>query len=71
MGHINRDRYIYDLQRQGQVNHDFCLGGVVCIKASENGSPIKLYLMNDISDFPSESSTENKIVNMVIFLYIF
>ena len=40
-------RYIWgkckDLQRQGQVNHVFCLGGVVCIKLSENGSPIKLY----------------------------
>ena len=56
-------RYIWgkckDLQRQGQVNHVFCLGGVVCIKLSENGSPIKLYHMNDIPDFPSESSVEN------------
>ena len=37
----------------------FCLGGVVCIKLSENGSPIKLYHMNGIPDFPSESSVEN------------
>ena len=56
-------RYIWgkwkDLQSQGQVNHVFCLGGAVCIKLSENGSPIKLYHMNDIPDFPSESSVEN------------
>ena len=37
----------------------FCLGGVVCIKLSENGSPIKLYHMKDVPDFPSESSIEN------------
>ena len=56
-------RYIWvkckDLQRQGQVNHVFCLGGVVCIKFSENGSPTKLYQMKDIPYFPSESSVEN------------
>ena len=56
-------RYIWgkckDLQRQGQVNHVFCPGGVICIKLSENGSPIKLHHMNDIPDFPSESSVEN------------
>ena len=27
------------LQRQGKVHHVFCLGGIVCIKLSENGSP--------------------------------
>ena len=43
---------------------------VISIKLSENGSPIKLYHMDDIPDFPSESSVENKIVNMIIFLYI-
>ena len=48
----------------------FCLGGVVCIKLSENGGPIKLYHMNNIPDFPTESSVENQIVNMVIFLCI-
>ena len=51
-------RYIWgrckDLQRQGQINHSFCLGGVLCIKLSENGNPIKPYHMNDIPDFPSE-----------------
>ena len=56
-------RYIWvkckDLQRQGQVNHVFCLGGVVCIKLPENGSPIKLYRMNDVPEFPSESGVEN------------
>ena len=56
-------RYIWvkykDFQWQGQGNHAFCLGGVVCIKLFENGSPIKLYHMNDIPDFPSESSIEN------------
>ena len=30
-----------DLQRQGQVSHAFCLGGVLCRKFL-NGSPIKL-----------------------------
>ena len=40
---------------------------VVCIKLSENSSPIKLYQMIDIPNFPSESSIENKIVNVVIF----
>ena len=33
-----------DLQRQDLVNHVFCLGGVVCIKLSENGSPVKLII---------------------------
>ena len=32
---------------------------VISIKLSENGSPIKLYHMDDIPDFPSESSVEN------------
>ena len=45
-----------DLQRQDQVNHVFCLGGIVCIKLSENGSPVKLYHMNDMPGFPFESS---------------
>ena len=48
-----------DAQKQGQINAAFCEGGIVCIKLSENGSPIKLYHINDIPDFPSESSTEN------------
>ena len=56
--------YIYmhkcnDVQKQGQINAAFCEGGIVCIKLSENGSPIKLYHINDIPDFPSESSIEN------------
>ena len=42
----------------GRVNV-FCLGGVVCIKLSENGSQIKLYHMNDNPDLPSESNVEN------------
>ena len=67
-------RYIWgkckDLQRQGQVNHVFCLGGVVYIKLPENVSPTKPYHMNDIPDFRSESSIEDYIVNMVVFLYI-
>ena len=46
-------RYIWDkckdLQRQGQVNHIFCIGVAVCIKLSENG---RLYHINDIPDFP-------------------
>ena len=56
-------RYIWgkckDLQRQGQVNHVFCLGGVVGLKLSESGSLIKLYRMNDIPNFPSESNVAN------------
>ena len=48
-----------DLQGQGQVNHVFCLGGLVCIKLSENGNQIKQYHINNIPDFPSESSIEN------------
>ena len=40
-------RYIWgkckDLQRQGEVHHVFYRGGIVCIKLSENGSPVKLY----------------------------
>ena len=67
-------RYVWGrckyLQNKDQVNHVFCLGGVVCIKLSENGSPIKLYHMTDILDFHSESSIENQIVNMVILLDI-
>ena len=68
-------RYIWgkckDLQRQGQVNHVFCLGGVVCIKLSENGSPIKLYHMNNIPDFPSQSSVENEISVYIMKPFIF
>ena len=56
-----------DLQRQGQVNHVFCLRGVMCINLSENDSPIKLYQMNNIPEFPSESGIDNQIVNMVFF----
>ena len=56
-------RYIWgeckDTQKQGHVNHVFCLGGAVCTKLFKNGTPIKLYHMNDIPDFPSESSIEN------------
>ena len=33
-----------DLQRQDQVNHVFCPGGLVYIKLSENGSSVKLYM---------------------------
>ena len=53
-------RYIWgkckDLQRQGQVNHVFCSGGVVSIKIYKNVSAVKLYHMNDMSDFLPESS---------------
>ena len=57
-----------DLQRQGQVNHVFCLGAVVCIKLFENGGPIRLDHMNDIPESQSESTTEQTFVNMVICL---
>ena len=60
-----------DLQRQGHVNHVFCLGGVVCIKLSVNGSPIKLYHMNNIPDFPSQTSVENKISVYIMKPFIF
>ena len=48
-----------DLQRQGKVHHVFCLGGIVCIKLSENGSPVKLHHISDIPNFPSDSDIEN------------
>ena len=48
-----------DLQRQGKVQHVFCLGGIVCIKLSENGSPVKLNHISDIPNFPSDSDIEN------------
>ena len=37
----------------------FYLGEVVCIKLSDNGSPVKLHHLSNILDFPSESITEN------------
>ena len=56
-------RYIWgkckDLQRQGKVHHVFCLGGIVCIKLSENGSPVTLLHVSDIPDFPSDLNIEN------------
>ena len=56
-------RYIWnkckDLQKQMQVNHAFYLGEVFCIKLSDNGSPVKLYHLSNILDFPSESIIEN------------
>ena len=56
-------RYIWgkckDLQRQGKVHHVFCLGGIVCIKLSENGSPVKLHHISDIPNFPLDSDIEN------------
>ena len=52
-----------DLQRQGKVHHVFCLGGIVCIKLSENGSPVKLHHISDIPNFPSDSDTENQFLN--------
>ena len=48
-----------DLQRQRKVHHVFCLGGIVIIKLSENGSPIKLHHISDIPNFPSDSDNEN------------
>ena len=48
-----------DLQRQENVHHVFCLGGIVCIKLSENGSPVKLHHISDIPNFTSDSDIEN------------
>ena len=48
-----------DLQRQGKVHHVFCLGGIVCIKLSENGCPVKLHHISDIPNFPLDSHIEN------------
>ena len=47
-----------DLQRQGKVHHVFCLGSIVCIKLSENGSPVKLHHISDIPNFPSDLDIE-------------
>ena len=35
------------------------LGGVICIKLSENGSTTNLYRISDIPDFLSVSTVEN------------
>ena len=43
-----------DLQKQGKLPD-----GLICIKLSENGSPVKLLYINDILDFPSDSNIEN------------
>ena len=48
-----------DLERQGKVHHVFCLGVIVCIKLSENGSLVKTYHISDIPNFPSDSDIEN------------
>ena len=48
-----------DLQRQGKVHHVFCLGGIVCLKLSENGSPAKLHHIRDIPNFPLDSDIES------------
>ena len=48
-----------DLQMQGKVHHVFCLFSIVCIKSSENGSPIKLHHISDIPNFSSDSDIEN------------
>ena len=45
-----------DRQKQGKVHNVFCRGGVVYIKLSENGSPVKLLHISDILDFPSVSN---------------
>ena len=56
-------RYIWgkckDLQRQGQVNHVFNLGNVVCIKLSEKLVQLNCTITSDIPDFQSKSVTEN------------
>ena len=48
-----------DLQRQEKFHHVFCLGGIVCIKLSENRSPVKLHHISDIPNFSSDSDIEN------------
>ena len=48
-----------DLKRQGDVHHVFCLGGIVSVKLSEKGSPVKLHHISDIPNFPSDSDIEN------------
>ena len=51
-------RYIWgkfkDLQKQNEVHHVFCLGGIVCIKLLENGSPVKLHHIRDTPNSPSD-----------------
>ena len=36
-----------------------CQVSIVCIKLSENGSPVKLHHISDIPNFPSDSDIEN------------
>ena len=48
-----------DLKRQRQVHHAFCLGGIVCVILSKNGSPVKLHHISDITNFSSDSDIEN------------
>ena len=56
-------RYIWgncnDLQKQAKVRHVFCLGGIACMKLSENGSPVKLLHISNIPDFPLISNIKN------------
>ena len=44
---------------KGRFTMFFCLGGIVCIKLSENGSPVKLHHISDIPNFPLDSDIEN------------
>ena len=37
-----------DLEQKCIVNQVFCLGAVVTIKPSENGTPVKIYHENDL-----------------------
>ena len=41
-------------QRQGQMIHVFCLGGIACIKLSKNSSKIQLHHMSNNNNFPSK-----------------
>ena len=44
---------------KGKIHHVFCLGDIVCVKLSDNGSPVKLHHISNVPNFPSDSDIEN------------
>ena len=56
-------RYLWgkckDLQRRGIFNRIFCLGAVVTIKVSENGSPVNIYHENDLKIYLGDGNASD------------
>ena len=44
---------------KGRFTMFFCLGGIVCIKLSQNGSPVKIHHISDIPNLPLNYDIEN------------